>query len=536
LFVLPVLSAAPGCTVDRLQTEARGIYLLWSEKEPDEAEMLSLPIIHGGQIVVQWSEVEPRPGKYNFARLDRRISAIAGRGHRYTVQVNGNKKPAWLFDEVPHVAEKLHHQVRDPQGTLMFWHPRFEQAHLAMLRAVASHLRENPHRDRLLGIRMNFNAIGTEQFIVPAKYHKAEAWIRPKSGKHGPAATDFSDKTRDAYIERVVQTYKKEFSDWALVFVRNNAGDGLLGKLDADFKAGRLALFHTSGEAEPHTGPTERRYGLFYDYARSGGTVAYAEPWASAWGEHGGELDDRWCSPCQWNYWTLLFNMHCGVSFVGEYYDNLAFAVKATHPRLLGKTENPGRQAAEFMAAYQWADRHIGRHNRPDESPGAWVAFRENHEIKAGNGIKPERLKLTRFTGDYNFLMERVGNDGSVGAGPVGPADERYGAFARVYPENKYARLRIDPRLLASLARGAGAVVRVVYLDDTTGGAAVSFNAVSGGKRLGLLQRAGSGRWRISDFELPAADLAKAAADWQIAVTAGDRPLTLHMVEIIRRP
>lgn len=526
-------------TVDRLQTEARGMHLLWSNGRPEEAGLLALPFMHGGQAMVQWADVEPRPGKYDFSALDKRIAQVTAKGSWCTVQINGNEKPAWLFDQVPHITEKLHHQVRDAKGTLMFWHPRFEEAYLSMLRAAAAHLRENPHRSRLLGIRLNFNAIGTEQHAVSQKYRDPSGWNYPKGCKRDGLPV-FNDKVRDAYIASVVGAYKKEFSEWMLVFVRNNVDGELLQKLDADFRAGRLALFHTSSEAEPRTSGTERRYGLFYDYARSGGTVAYAEPWASAWGEHGGKIDARWCSPCQWSYWTLLFNMHCGVSFIGDYSINYVFAMGAKHPRRMAQTKNPKQQAREFMTAYEWADRYAGRHNRPEESPGAWVAFRENREIKAKNGPGgPSVWKLNRFTGDYDFLMARIDNDGSAGVGPVGPVDERYGAFARLYPPGKYARLKIDAALLASLARGKAATVRVIYLDDNAAAAnaaTVSFNMRDGEKPLGKLTHAGSGRWRAADFELTATDLAPAAPDWQIGVTAGDQPLTLHMVEIIRRP
>ncbi|MDB6114042.1 MAG: hypothetical protein JWQ62_987, partial [Lacunisphaera sp.] len=146
--------------VDRLQTADRGIHLLWSEGRPDEEAILALPFIHGGQLTLQWAELEKKPDVFDFTGLDHKLAWFAGHGKSVTVQVNGNHKPAWLFDRVPHLAQKLHQQVQDEQGTLMFWHPDFEAAHLAMLRALAAHLRASPYRGSLLGIRMNFNAVG----------------------------------------------------------------------------------------------------------------------------------------------------------------------------------------------------------------------------------------------------------------------------------------------------------------------------------------------------------------------------------------
>ncbi|MDB6115224.1 MAG: hypothetical protein JWQ62_2169, partial [Lacunisphaera sp.] len=415
----------------------------------------------------------------------------------------------------------------------MFWHPDFEAAHLAMLRALAAHLRASPYRGSLLGIRMNFNAVGTEQLEVPEQYRSPDQWIFP-AGLTRAGLPDYSPAVRAAYLDQTVETYKKEFADWTVVLVRNLVEGDLLKKLDPDFRAGRLGLFHTSSEVEPRTAGTERRYGLFYDYARSGDTVAYAEPWASAWGEHGGKLDARWCSPCQWNYWTLLFNLHCGVSFIGEYYANLHFALSADHPRLPAQTVAPKQQAAEFMAAYEWADRYAGRHNRPEESSGAWVAFRANPEIKAkNNDAPPETWRLARFAGDYDFLMERLDGDGSTGVGPVGPPEQRYGAFARSYPIGGVARLKLNDAFRRSLRQGA--IVRIIYLDTGRGTvASVTALTAAGPVALGKLSFRGSGRWLTVDLSWPAEAVGAAAGDHQIEVSAGDAALILHMVEIVR--
>lgn len=520
-------------TVDRLQTEARGMYLLWAENRADQEELLQLPFVRGGQVTIQWADVERKPGVYDFAEIDRKIAWLAERGKWMTVQVNGNRKPAWLFSQVPHIPQKLHHQVQDAAGTLMFWHPRFEAAHLAMLRALAAHLRANPHRDRLLGIRLNFNAVGTEQLEVPEALRNPDSWVCPAGVEPGRMSA-YTPAVREAYLDRVIEAYKREFSGWTVVFVRNQVEGGLLAKLAPDFRAGNLGLFHTGSEAEPRTAAIERRYGLFNDYARSGDTVAYAEPWASAWGEHGGKLDARWCSPCQWNYWTLLLNLHCGVSFVGEYYANLHFAVTAEHAGPPDATANPEEQAKEFKAAYAWADRYVGRHNRPEETPGAWVAFRDNREIKArNNDAPPEAWRLTRFAGDYTFLMERLDGDGSAGVGPVGPPEQRYGAFARSYAAGGVARLNLNEAFRRSLVKGA--VVRVIYLDEArTAAAVVAVPSPAGSVPLGELSFHGTGRWVTAEFSLPAAILASAAPDRQIEVSAGAAPLILHLVEVGR--
>lgn len=514
--------AAPERTVDRLQREARGFYLLWGEGRPGAEEILKLPFIRGGQIVVQWGDVAPAPGRYDFSAVDAALARLAERNLWTTIQINGNVKPSWLFKEVPFVPKQFDEQVRNREGTLMFWHPRFREAHLAMIAAFAGHLRASPHQSRLLGLRLNFNPVGTEHFGFPPEYRTPEKWSVP-DGVDRSTVVAFTPGLQETYETEVVSTYEQLFADWTTVFVRNNINDRLRAKYADQFRRGRLAWFHTSSEAEPRAAGIERQYGAFVDYCRSGATVGYAEPWASAWGEHGGIIDARWCSPAQWNYWTMLFNLHCGVSFIGEYYTNLRWATAGDHG---GSQVDPASAGPrEFMAAYTWGSEYVGLHNRPAESPGAWVAFRQNDTAKADNPKVPSpRRKLNRFTGDYTWLAERVGDDASIGVGPVGPDDQRYGAFARRYAPGSSARVRLDPEFLRSLS--GDVIVRVVALNE--GSATVQIGA--GAAR----EMAASGdRWRVSEFRVRAAELQRDGRA-EVEIKAGAEPLTLHLVEVRR--
>lgn len=520
------LGAAPAVRpIDRLQTEARGFYLLWSQGRPEAEQILDLPFVRGGQVVLQWADVEPAPGRYDFSGVDAGLARFAARRQWATLQINGNNKPAWLFTQVPFVREKLTVQVRDAGGTLMFWHPRYQAAHHGMLEALARHLAASPHRGALLGLRLNFNAIGTEHLHVPGALVAPEAWTA-SAGVDRAAAGAFTSEMHEAYVDRVVAAYDRWFADWTTVFVRNNLSPELRTRYADKFARGRLAWFHTSSEAEPRSAGTERQYGNFFDWSRSGQTVAYAEPWASAWGEHGGGPDPRWCSPAQWNYWTLLLNLHCGVSFIGEYYVNLRYAVSGQHGRD-APVPPDSTGPREFMAAYEWGGDYVGRHNRPAESPGAWVAMRENKVVKADNARVSEAARqLTRFIGDYTWLAERVGEDGSVGVGPVGPAAQRYGAFARRYPAGTVARVRLDPEFVRSL-RGT-VLVRIVALGDGTAEVRV------GGDGVTLRPRAEE--WSVLEFPVESAVWQRAGNAAQIEVHVRSGSLDLHLVEVRRTP
>ena len=111
----------------------RGLYAVWYERHP---EVLELPYITGAQVVAQWGDLETAEGRYDFGPLEAQMKLLHDQHKTFTVQVNGNRKPAWLFDRVPALPEPLSVQVRDPNGALMYWHPVFERAYVNLLRAM----------------------------------------------------------------------------------------------------------------------------------------------------------------------------------------------------------------------------------------------------------------------------------------------------------------------------------------------------------------------------------------------------------------
>lgn len=146
-FVLSIAAVASFWTVclDAKEPPAhRGLYAIWAPHD-----VLDLAYITGGQVVVQWADLEPAEGSYDFAPLETALSALGDKPA--TLQVNGNRKPAWLFDVVPFCQDKLGEQVADKQGTLMYWHPRHQQAYLNFLRAFGDFVKAAPWREQVLG-------------------------------------------------------------------------------------------------------------------------------------------------------------------------------------------------------------------------------------------------------------------------------------------------------------------------------------------------------------------------------------------------
>jgi hypothetical protein len=513
LFCSPVLA-------DRVP--GSGLYAIWYGRNTD---LLKLPFLSGGQAVTQWRMVEPEEGRFDFSSIDRQLAPLHERGLKATVQINGNRKPLYLFSKVPYHPDKLSHQVADKQGTLMFWHPAHAAAHQRLIRAVGTYLKTSRYREAVLGVRLNFNAFGTEHHHLPkGEARQASSWTTPPGATPG---TDWSSKEVQAYQAMVFREYIAQISPHAYVFVRNGLPKDIAKEYGEDFASGRLGWFHTSSEAEPRAG-SEWRYQRFHTECRPGTTIAYAEPWASAWGHHGTKADDRACSPPQWNYWRLLLDLHNGVSFIALYSADLRVAQTGTYRygkfgQLHDDKEAGVDYQAEFRLAFEFAARYAGYHASPKSSPGAWCAFRGNGLVREANGRPEKARKLKLYTGDYTFLMERL-PDTSMALGTIGPEDQRFGGWARRLEPSGAMTLRLDPAFATSLAKQR-AIVRVVYL-----GGEESTGAVQGAGQSLQLKPTTSKRWQTAAFPIHS---------WHgdtLRITAGEASLVLHMVEVLRNP
>jgi hypothetical protein len=119
----------------------------------------------------------------------------------------------------------------------------------------------------------------------------------------------------------------------------------------------------------------------------------------------------------------------------------------------------------EFIETLNYTNKYVGFHDKPAKSPGAWVAFRENDVVLAANGIPVEKRKLKYLTGDYNFLMERL-TDKSYGQGitNIGPAEKRFGAWARVLPAKEQMNLKLNQLFLES-CKNKSISIKVTYFE-----------------------------------------------------------------------
>lgn len=552
------------------------IFGVWYSGDGDVVS--ALPYLSGVQAAVQWADVEPVRGRYNFSGLDSGAAAALasvprGRDARLTVQVNANRHPAWVFDAVPFTPRDATwgHEDEDPcpaghtfpRGTVacvpQFWHPVFLQAYIDMLTALASHLAGAPYLSAIFGLRMNYDAVGTEGYGIPLASRDPAAWVVPPGATLAPR---FDPSTTPlAYEKAVFEAHVRLFLGPAggpvgpaLLLVRNSLPAAVqdlpaVGWPNATtyrdlFHRGKLGLFHTSSELEPRAGDADR-YMVFRDYCSR--TTCYAEPWADAWGRHGSQTDARWCSPPQWLYWRILSDLSMGIQGVALYGTDLAVAAFGVYHGAQRPVPVGRDYQRAFNLSFSLARRYAGFLGKPEESPGAWLAFRRS--------VTPLGGYNSNVT-DYSFHMA-AGQDGGAhridaringsavpvvpgrtipGLRSIGPYNQRFGAWAGVLFPGARQLLELDPVFALSLNGTVG--LRLVALGSSrqagvdgggargTGNASVEWTAFGGHGRITL---DGMDSWVEHVVEVPV--LTYNATILLRAVVA---PVTLHMLEVLR--
>lgn len=507
-----------------------GIYAIWYTNDP---AVLSLPFISGGQVMERWAPLEPKQGQYDWTALDAKLAELAKQNRNTTVQVNGNEKPLWMFDKIPYHPERISYQIQDKKGTLMFWHPLFEKTYLDFIAAFAKHIKESPYRKNVIGVRMNFNALGTEGMTVDQKYRSPDQWIVPEGATQGPA---YSDALASAYHKKVMKAYIDNFDGVTTVLLRGGLNETAFKEYGDKIRSGKLAYFFTGASHKP-SGPLPS----FFEYCRRGLAFSYSEPYGDAWGNMGGRRIERDVPPASAIYWQTLLELHCGVSIIACYGNDLEmaysgkipimFGAGAERPKVMPLPEEIAAAATqpqkvdeklkqEFLDTFEFGAKYVGYHASPEIAPGAWVAMRQLE--KYGNP------KNEPIAGDCTFLMKRLA-DKSKPVTNVGDAGSRFYAYARVLPKSEKMTLVLDPLFAKSLT-GKKAGLNVIYFDGSKG----TLQIEASGQAFSI-ELKNSGGWQRASFEVPQASFGNAKDGGDIVVTAGpNEDVMLHMIEVTR--
>jgi hypothetical protein len=485
-----------------------GLYGIWLGAHT--TEVLASPHISGGQIVFQWRDIEPQQGKYDFGALDKQLADYAKRGQKATVQVNGSRKPDYLFNKVPYNPKKLHlRQVQDPKGTLMYWHPTYLAAYKSFLAAYAGHLAASPHGGTVLAVRMNFNRIGTEINLSTAKVSDADrqlsSWVVPPGVAPG-TVKPWSQALEQDYEQQVLQRYRS-FTSHVRVLVRFGVDDSLI---QTELKAGKMGYFHTGTGMEPNQFYKDpRRYEPFLKWCKTGITFCFLEE--AEYYPKGMTLSQTptpfGFSEAQYLYWRKLSDMHVGVSYIGS------------RPRAY-VLRKQGSGDLLHGATLAFATRYVGHHADPLGTPGAWIALRG-----AGDN----------FHDDYHIHIAKVGTAKVSDVRKVGPTASPYGAWAQTIGAGGHVRLQLDTSFAASLKGKAR--VRIRYLDSGSATWRLVYDAKADAQKPALeVTNANSGDWKEAVVVLKDHRFLRKGpqqSDLGLEHVAGESAV-FHMVEVER--
>jgi hypothetical protein len=474
--------------------QERGVALIWYGSQDNLSHRDS--IVTTGQIMFMWRDFEPVRGKYAFEELDEELEEISKKGLKTTVQINGNVHPDYLFRIVPYLDGVALPGQKDHTigyGPLMYWNETYKERYSALVRALSEHLKNSPHKEIILGIRQSYCAVGTEHHFIPHEYRDSSKWTINRRAFWGGSENDWTEETGDNYKEWALDLFIDEFITNAglNIFMRASAiSDGITKERHLRMvERGELWLFHTSSEPQPRNESKNKQYQVFVDYCKTGMTYGFMESWSMA-NTHSEKWEwtrtDHPITKAQFNYWTLLCNLHCGATF------------PAMRPEDLDRPE--------FSEDYLFTRKYAGFLHAPEEAPGTWIAFREGDFL----------------TGDYNYLMERNPNDNGI---PVYNADTtKYGLWARKYNEKETCRLKIDRDFMMSLGENPYVKVKIRYLDDNKG--TIRLRAFT---KFMSFEKEGTGEWKLVELSMKVTN-----PEPLIDIIALDGSLTLHMVEIER--
>lgn len=469
-----------------------GVALIWYGKQDNINTKDG--IITTGQIVFMWRYFEPAEGNYNFTSLDEQLHLLLLKGLKTTIQINGNRHPDYIYQLVPYLKGIELPSTSDHlegYGPPMYWHPVYKEKYSNMIHALAQHLINSPFKDVVLGIRQNYNAVGTEHHYIEPKYRDKNLWTLEPTASWGDS-WPWTTSIAEEYKTWTLDMYIREFNppEGIPVFIRASAisgGEATSAHISMVEK-GELYLFHTSSEPQPRVGKNSQ-YNVFVNYAKTGKTFAFMESWSAANTSSSGWGWTKTSTPitkAQFNYWTLLCDLHCG----------------ATFPAMRPEDVN----VAAYLEDYKFSKKYAGYIAAPKATPGAWIAFREGDYL----------------VGDYTFHMERSISDNSPGIYNVD--DDKYGLWARRIRTIFPMKISMDTAFSSSLENTTDVEIRLWYKDDGSG----SFEVQAFGQSLRYV-KTGSGLWKQSRQIITIKN-----SESEIEIKAIDHDLIIHMLEVTR--
>jgi hypothetical protein len=476
---------------------AAGIWLVWGGSQ--EAQMVSSnTFLHGGQIIYDWAQIEPKPGVWNWQPVLQQMHLYKQMGKQTTVQINSSRtKPTWFAStygiqscgtlggqEIPKYWDAARGGLSSTYANLM----------QDMISHLAAAIASSPDRSAVIGVRTAPNLIGTETYD-------------PAGNNTNSACHDWTMSLGlQSYAQVMEMYYQTMMASHITPIMRSRYYYEVLHGISPQLEVQRIAselgptkgwLFSTNGD--PDTPILDG--GLAETYVKNGTTIGYQES---------SYMGSQTSNPVSWNYWRVLMELGRGTSYIAVYGN---VASRAT----------PGQaECTAYNSAYSFANQYAGLNANPGASPGAWIAFR--------GGQQPD---YTWFTSLLN-PNDTVGYDSHSGRQMLGDPNQPYGRYARstnVAGGRATFEVGLAPSFLSTLQ--GNVAITVTYLDSGRG----SWTAAWGQQatQQATVQKTGSPEWKQATFTVPASALTGGLAGGaNLTLTAHGDDTFFHLVQVNR--
>lgn len=490
------------------------------------------PYIKGFADRVQWRQVEPQPGVYDWAKMDASIhDAAEGGYYYYFVLWTGPHSPEWIYRHgVPRV--KTTGRAGGTREEYPYYlDPNYVRFFHRFIGELADHLASLPEAERkaIAFIQPAFGSTGDRQLykgkpkehkydISPQQYLEFcsgattrfyEAFDKPEL-KHIRFLFNVAD-ARDPASEA---TTKKEFDGEQLYanWLRRSypielrkqqftiaVGYQVNGEITQDTEL-RPTFFGLNGKAP------EFVRGEFSKFAE-GGIFQENPVWNYYWTaistvDRGldlwevdyatvktGNYDDGFEFSSRYSYYKQPQTSPCAFIALRDVLDS-ADTVRFPEAMYGPATQNNAGRVRKIEAEFRKYGAKVGDLEAATLLNGSKYLL----EAKAINDVG-FGLIARNFS---RFITQIDANETSVGLWRVGPADQPFGRYARAF-ENSSGRNRmyfdVDDRFLSANTDDT-VTLKVIYLDQGSGKFSVRYDATSDpDKTAATIAKANSGRW-----------------------------------------
>ncbi|TWT38882.1 hypothetical protein [Blastopirellula retiformator] len=199
------------------------------------------PLMQGGLVRVTWSEIEPEPGKFDFAPIERQVAMLKS-GMNWTLAIHGGwtstvapersprsfpqreaLSPSWLVSQLGVETFSMRFRA-NPVEMPKYWNPVVQQRLQAMLKAVGEKYNADPRLKLVYvpqmtsnGVEGHFNGVATETLLTVAGINPrdrnaeqqfGDLWVKAASGATQSVMKAFPDKAAAFEVHELFRSAK----------------------------------------------------------------------------------------------------------------------------------------------------------------------------------------------------------------------------------------------------------------------------------------------------------------------------------------